>query len=54
MDIPILLHRQIFLNKDGSEGILYLISNFIELDKQSIETIYQKRWKVEVFHKNKN
>jgi len=52
MDIPILLHRQIFKNKDGSEGILYLISNDIELDKESIEAIYQKRWKVEVFHKN--
>ena len=54
MDMPILLHRQIFKNKDGSEGVLYLISNDVELDKQSIETIYQKRWKVEVFHKNKN
>jgi hypothetical protein len=52
MDIPIILHRQIFKNKNGSEGILYLISNDIELDKVSMETIYQKRWKVEVFHKN--
>ena len=52
MDVAILLHRQIFINKDGSEGILYLISNDIELDKQSIETLYQKRWKVEVFHKS--
>jgi hypothetical protein len=52
MDIPIILHRQIFKNKDGSEGILYLISNDIELDKESMETIDQKRWKVEVFHKN--
>ncbi|UJF17067.1 transposase [Vibrio sp. SS-MA-C1-2] len=52
MDIPIILHRQIFKNKDGSEGILYLISNDIELDKESMEAIYQKRWKVEVFHKN--
>jgi hypothetical protein len=52
MDMTIILHRQIFKNKDGSEGILYLISNDIELDKESIETIYQKRWKVEVFHKN--
>ncbi|MCK5818847.1 MAG: hypothetical protein KAH18_06260, partial [Psychromonas sp.] len=41
-----------FINKDGSEGILYLISNSVKLDKQSIETIYQKRWRVEVFHKN--
>uniref|UniRef100_A0A6A7G527 IS701 family transposase n=1 Tax=Hirondellea gigas TaxID=1518452 RepID=A0A6A7G527_9CRUS len=52
MDIPVVLHRQIFKNKDSSEGILYLISNDIELDKDAIETIYQKRWKVEVFHKN--
>ncbi|WP_094752206.1 IS701 family transposase [Psychromonas sp. CD1] len=52
MDIPVVLHRQIFKNKDGSEGILYLISNDVELDKDAIETIYQKRWKVEVFHKN--
>ena len=52
MDIPVILHRQIFKNKDSSEGILYLISNDIELDKESLETIYQKRWKVEVFHKN--
>jgi hypothetical protein len=52
MDMPVILHRQIFKNKDGSEGILYLISNDIELEKGSIESIYQKRWKVEVFHKN--
>nr|WP_022941749.1 hypothetical protein [Psychromonas hadalis] len=26
--------------------------NDVELDKDAIETIYQKRWKVEVFHKN--
>ncbi|MCK5818687.1 MAG: hypothetical protein KAH18_05425 [Psychromonas sp.] len=29
-----------------------MISNEIELGKESIETIYQKRWKVDVFHKN--
>ena len=29
-----------------------MISNDIELEKGSMETIYQKRWKVEVFHKN--
>ena len=52
MDIPVILHRQVFKNKDGSEGILYLISNDVELDKDAIETIYQKRWKVEIFHKN--
>ena len=29
-----------------------MISNDHKFDKQSIETIYQKRCKVEVFHKN--
>ena len=52
MDTPIILHRQIFKNKDSSEGVSYLISNDIELNKESIEAIYQKRWKVEVFYKN--
>ncbi len=51
MGILVVLHRQIF-KKNGSEGIYYLISNDIELDKKSMEKIYQKRWKVEVFHKN--
>ncbi|MCK5819302.1 MAG: hypothetical protein KAH18_08615 [Psychromonas sp.] len=52
MDVPVVLHRQILKNKDGSEGILYLMSNDIELDKESIEIINQKKWKVEVFHEN--
>ena len=52
LEAPVIFHRQVFKNKDGSEGILYLISNDIELNKDDIETIYQKRWKVEVFHKN--
>ena len=52
LKFPVLIHRQIFTNKDGSTGILYLISNDLNLTKTKIETTYQKRWKVEVFHKN--
>ncbi len=52
LKFPILLHRQIFTNKDGSTGTLYLISNDINATKETLETIYQKRWKVEVFHKS--
>ena len=52
LKFPVLLHRQVFTNKDGSTGILYLISNDLDLTATKIETIYQKRWKVEVFHKN--
>ena len=52
LDFPVLFHRQTFTNKDGSTGILYLISNELDATKVTLETIYQKRWKVEVFHKS--
>ncbi len=52
LEFPVLFHRQIFKNKEGSTGLLYLISNDVEATKADIEAIYQKRWKVEVFHKN--
>ncbi|MDQ7005501.1 MAG: hypothetical protein Q9N67_11530 [Ghiorsea sp.] len=51
-DFPVLLHRQVFTNKDDSIGILYLITNDLNLTKETLETTYKKRWKVEVFHKN--
>jgi hypothetical protein len=51
LDFPVLLSRQAFTNKDGSAGILYLACSDLDCDQTAIETIYQKRWKVEVFHK---
>lgn len=52
LEFPVLLHQQLFTNKDGSTGTLYLISNELTATKATLEAIYQKRWKVEVFHKN--
>lgn len=49
---PVMLVRQVFTNKDGSQGILYLVSNDTELDYESMTTIYKKRWKVEEYHKS--
>ena len=51
VDFPVLLFRQVFTNKDGSKGILYLICSDLECDAEALKTIYEKRWKVEVFHK---
>jgi hypothetical protein len=51
LDFPVLLHRQVFTNKDGSIGILYLACSDLTCNATEIETIYQKRWSVEVFHK---
>ena len=51
IDFPVLLFRQVFTNKDGSKGILYLICSDLECDAEALKAIYKKRWKVEVFHK---
>ena len=51
LDFPVLLHRQVFKNKDGSVGILYWACSDFDCDLANLEAIYQKRWKVEVFHK---
>ena len=52
LEFPVIFHQQHFTNKDGSTGVLYLISNDINATATTLETTYQKRWKVEVFHKN--
>ena len=52
LDFPALLVKQVFKNKDGSSGILYLVSSDVMLDYSQITTIYKKRWKVEEYHKS--
>ena len=51
LDFPVLLHKQVFTNKDDSSGILYLACSDLSCDKDTLETIYKKRWKVEVYHR---
>lgn len=52
LSFPVVLVKQVFTNKDGSTGILYLVSSDLHLDYDRITTLYQKRWNVEVFHKS--
>jgi hypothetical protein len=49
---PVMLARQVFTNKDGSIGVLYLATSDLLIDYGRITAIYQKRWNVEVFHKS--
>ena len=49
---PLLLCKQVFTNKDGSQGVLYLGTSDTELSGLEIQAIYQKRWKVEEYHKS--
>ena len=46
------LIKQVFKNDDGSFGVIYLITNDLDLTYDQIITIYKKRWKVEEFHKS--
>lgn len=48
----VLLVRQVFTNKDGSTGLLNLACSDVTCSGADITAIYQKRWKVEVFHKS--
>jgi len=48
----VLLVRRIFKNKDGSTGRLDLVCSDLTCDGDQVATIYEKRWKVEEYHKS--
>jgi hypothetical protein len=48
----VLVLKQVLANKDGSQGFLYLVTSDCTLDYQQITAIYQRRWKVEEYHKS--
>ncbi len=52
MEKEVRIARQVFTNEDGSEGVLYLATSDLTLGYTEITTIYQKRWKVEEYHKS--
>ncbi len=51
MDFPVFLVRQAFRNKDGSTGVVYLACSDLNGNGEGIIAIYQRRWKVETYHK---
>ncbi len=52
LDFPLLLLKQVFKNGDSADGVIYLVTNDLNLDAVQIATIYKKRWKVEEYHKS--
>jgi Transposase DDE domain len=52
LDFPLLLLKQVFKNGDDVVGVIYLVTNDLNLDATQITTIYKKRWKVEEYHKS--
>lgn len=52
VDFPLLLVKQVFTNEDGSTGILYLVTSDLTLDYDRITSLYQRRFRVEEYHKS--
>lgn len=50
--IPLILITKIFKNEDGSTGHLYIVTNDLDKDTDRIYEIYQKRWRIEEYHKS--
>jgi len=48
----VLFIRRVFTNKDGSTGLLNLVCSDLACDGGQASSLYQKRWKVEEFHKS--
>lgn len=49
---PVQLLKKVFTNEDGSTGTLYLVTNDLSIEADRIYTVYQKRWRIEEFHKS--
>ena len=52
LSLPVTLLKKVFKNEDGSTGTLYLVTNDLNLDADHIYEIYQKRWRIEEYHKS--
>lgn len=49
---PVALITKIFKNEDSSTGILHIVTNDLNSDADRIYEIYQKRWRIEEYHKS--
>lgn len=49
---PVLVCKDLFINENGAEGELFLLSTNVTNHFQQIVTTYQERWAVEDYHKS--
>ncbi len=52
LGFPVLMTKQIFINKDETTGCRFLVTNDLSLTDDEFATIYKKRWSVEEYHKS--
>jgi len=52
LPFPLYLAKEVYVNQDLSQGILFLVTTKSELTYQQIISKYPKRWRIEVSHKS--
>jgi hypothetical protein len=52
LDFGVLVCRRVFQNENGTVGVLYLCASDLSLSGSDLSALYQKRWKVEEYHKS--
>jgi hypothetical protein len=52
ISFPVQLLKKVFTNEDGSTGTLYLVTNDLSIDADRLYEVYQKRWRIEEYHKS--
>lgn len=52
LDFPVKLLKKVFKNENGSTGVLYLVSNDMHSSAEELYEVYQKRWRIEEYHKS--
>ena len=48
----LLLTKEVLTNKDGSQGVRYLVTDDLTLAYDQIIKLYQRRWSIEVYHES--
>jgi hypothetical protein len=52
LNFPVQLVKKVFKNENGTTGVLYLVSNDMQVNADRLYKVYQKRWKIEEYHKS--
>lgn len=52
LEFSVRLLKKTFKNENGSTGVLYLVSNDMTSNAERLYEVYQKRWRIEEYHKS--
>lgn len=52
LTFPVQLIKKVFKNENGTTGTLYLVSNDLHSSAERLYEVYQKRWRIEEYHKS--